>query len=79
MCVSLYTPPSMWYIKWGINGCTMVAKFLKTPNNPWNIRNTYTISSTKRKTTLQNTVLIKVYPMSRTFSFLFFKNLDTEF
>lgn len=22
---------------------------------------------------------IKVYPMSRTFSFLFFKNLDTEF
>ena len=35
-----------------------VAKFPKTPNNPWNIRNTYTISSTKRKTTLQNTVLI---------------------
>lgn len=44
--------------KVGDNACTMVAKIPKNQNNPWNSRNNYTISSTKRKTTLLNTVLI---------------------
>ncbi len=40
------------------NGCTVVAKFPKIQNNPWNNWNLYTTYSIKRKTTLQNTVLI---------------------
>lgn len=58
MCELIYPPPLMWYIKWGDNGCTMVAKFPKFQNNPWNNRNNYTTSSPKRKTTSLNTVLI---------------------
>ena len=42
----------------GDTGCTMVAKILKTQNNPWNTWNNYTTSSAKRKTGLLNTVLI---------------------
>ena len=40
------------------NGCTMVAKILKKPNNPWNNWNLYTRYSTIRKSVLLNIALI---------------------
>lgn len=53
-----FIPHLLCGIEVGDNGCTMVAKFPKTQNKPWNIRNNYTTSSPKRKTISQNTVLI---------------------
>lgn len=58
MCELIYPPTFDVVYKVGDNGCTMVAKFPKFQNNPWNNRNNYTTSSPKRKTTSLNTVLI---------------------